>query len=90
MIRLRIGRIPECHHGIPDELVDCSALRQDNVRQAREIARCLLHQYIGIGTFRDRGEPAHVGEENGNLLPGPAKLCRYGIVEYSANDLARS
>lgn len=38
MVGLRVGRVPECHHGIADKFVDRAAMGNDDVRQRRKIA----------------------------------------------------
>ena len=57
MVLLQIRRVPERHDTVADELVDRTALLQDDFGQCREISRGLQHQHIGIGFLRQRREP---------------------------------
>src|ERR1043166_1414978 len=75
MVRLGIGRVPEHHHGVTDELVDCSAFGEERLGNRRKIAGRLAHENVGVGGFRDGRKIPDIGENKGNLRSDSAKLC---------------
>ena len=72
MVRLWIGCVPEDHHSVADELVDCSAFGEESLRQHGEIARRLVHESVGVGGLGDRRKIPDVGEKDGNLFSDSA------------------
>ena len=56
-------------------------------REHREIPRRLPHQHVGIGRFRDGGEPLDVGEHQRDLLLDAAELGGDRIVDHPADNL---
>src|SRR6202007_2830875 len=49
MVGLWIGRVPEHHHGVTNELVDCSAFGEERFCKHRKIAGHLVHESVGGG-----------------------------------------
>ena len=84
VVGLRIGRVPEHHHRVANELVDRPAFGEKRLRQRGEIARSLVHESVGVGGLGDRRKIPDVGENDGDLLPYSAKFSGYRIVYDSA------
>ena len=87
MVGLWIGRIPEHHHRVADELVHRPAFGKESICQRREIARCLMHECIGVRGFGDRRKIPDVCENDGDLLSDPTKLGGDGIINDPSDDL---
>src|ERR1700722_19146751 len=49
MVGLRIGCVPEHHHGVANKLVDCSAFGEESLCKHGEIPRHLAHEHFGGG-----------------------------------------
>src|SRR6516164_5531255 len=81
VVWLRIGRVPEHHYGVANELVDCSAFREKGLGKHGEIARRLVHENVGVSGLGDSRKIPNVSEEDGNLLSGSAKLCGDRIID---------
>ena len=67
-------RVPECHHRIAHEFVDGALLIEDDVAERREQAVQEMRQLLGVESFRDGGEAAHVAEEESHVACLAAEL----------------
>src|SRR5262249_16319326 len=74
MVGLGIGRVPEHHYGVTDELVDCSAFGEERLGKRGKIAGRLAHENVGVGGLRDGGKIPDIGENQGNLRSGSGNL----------------
>src|SRR5216683_5308328 len=48
VVRLWIGCVPEHHHCVANELVDCSAFGEESLCKHGEIPRGLVHEHVGV------------------------------------------
>ena len=76
IVIVRAGRTEKRHHGVADVLVDRTAIADDNAVDERGVTAHQLTDLFRIERLRHRGEPAEIGEENGDL---PALACRLAI-----------
>ena len=74
VVELWIGCVPEHHHRVADELVDCSAFGEESLRKHGKISRRLVHESVRIGRLCDARKIPDVGENDGNLLSNTTKL----------------
>ncbi|MBM2823300.1 MAG: hypothetical protein HW413_2046 [Thermoleophilia bacterium] len=68
-LRVVLGRgrcPPDRHHGVPDELLDGTAVELDQASGRVEVAREELARVFGVALLGRCGEPDQVGEENGD------------------------
>ena len=59
-----VGRSPDRHHRVADELLDRAAVERDQPAARVEVARQKLAHLLGVARLRERREADEVGEEH--------------------------
>ena len=80
---------PDGHDGVADKLVERAVMREDEPHHLLEIFVELLDELGGVRVLSERGEAAHVGEQNGDRLAdaGEGVEERLRVVEQFLDDV---
>jgi hypothetical protein len=62
----RHRRAPNCHHCIPDELLDGSSVQLDQTSARGEVTGEKIANLLGVARLGQRRETDEIGEQNGN------------------------
>ena len=94
VIGLQVGGVPEREDGIAHELVEGAFLFEHGVRGEGEIGVEDFEDHFRVLFFAVGGEPAQVGEEDGDGFLGPvetqvARVGQQAVADAWGHDLAK-
>src|SRR5262249_942499 len=87
VVRLRIGCVPEHHHGVADEFVNCSSFGEESLGKHGKMAGLLVHEKVRMGGLGDCREIPDGREKDGNLQASSAKFGGNGIIDDPLDEL---
>ena len=82
-------RAKQSHQAITQILIECPAVRKDDVGHRGEVTIEQLHDLFRRGVFRDASEAANVREQHRDRLRDAAQLERLGVLEHLLHNVFR-